>query len=111
MKCQWIGKAHYLRNGDSIVGHIAVIGDGIAGGACSRALGLARHSVHVFDKSRDPEAWPSARSLSAALLQRAFEPADGPAALTADMASTGRIAAQRMSRSPFHRCRAPRVLP
>ena len=33
---------------------IAVIGAGIAGAACSRALTRAGHSVHVFDKSRGP---------------------------------------------------------
>jgi hypothetical protein len=34
--------------------HVAVIGAGIAGAACARALSLAGHSVHVFDKSRGP---------------------------------------------------------
>ncbi len=33
---------------------IAVIGAGIAGAACARALTLAGQSVHVFDKSRGP---------------------------------------------------------
>lgn len=33
---------------------VAVIGAGIAGAACARALTLAGHSVHVFDKSRGP---------------------------------------------------------
>ena len=33
---------------------IAVIGTGIAGAACARALSLAGHAVHVFDKSRGP---------------------------------------------------------
>lgn len=34
--------------------NIAVIGAGIAGAACARALTLAGHSVNVFDKSRGP---------------------------------------------------------
>ncbi len=33
---------------------IAVIGAGIAGAACTRALTLQGHSVHLFDKSRGP---------------------------------------------------------
>lgn len=33
---------------------IAVIGAGISGAACARALTQAGHSVHVFDKSRGP---------------------------------------------------------
>ena len=33
---------------------VAVIGAGIAGSACARALSLAGHAVHVFDKSRGP---------------------------------------------------------
>ena len=33
---------------------VAVIGAGIAGAACARALTLAGHSVRVFDKSRGP---------------------------------------------------------
>ena len=33
---------------------VAVIGAGIAGATCARALKLAGHSVHVFDKSRGP---------------------------------------------------------
>jgi renalase len=33
---------------------VAVVGAGIAGAACARALMLAGHSVHVFDKSRGP---------------------------------------------------------
>ncbi len=33
---------------------IAVIGAGIAGASCARALTLAGHSVHLFDKSRGP---------------------------------------------------------
>lgn len=33
---------------------VAVIGAGIAGAACARALQQAGHSVHVFDKSRGP---------------------------------------------------------
>jgi len=33
---------------------IAVIGAGMAGATCARALQLAGHSVHVFDKSRGP---------------------------------------------------------
>lgn len=33
---------------------VAVIGAGIAGAACARALMLAGHSVHVFDKARGP---------------------------------------------------------
>ncbi len=33
---------------------VAVIGAGIAGAAVAHALGLAGHSVHVFDKSRGP---------------------------------------------------------
>lgn len=33
---------------------VAVIGAGIAGAACARALSLAGRSVHVFDKSRGP---------------------------------------------------------
>ncbi|MGL6113064.1 MAG: FAD-dependent oxidoreductase, partial [Rubrivivax sp.] len=33
---------------------VAVIGAGIAGAACARALTLAGHSVHLFDKSRGP---------------------------------------------------------
>ena len=36
------------------VQRVAVIGAGIAGAACARALTLAGHSVHVFDKSRGP---------------------------------------------------------
>ena len=36
------------------VQQFAVIGTGIAGAACARALMLAGHSVHVFDKSRGP---------------------------------------------------------
>ncbi len=38
----------------SKVQKIAVIGAGIAGSSCARALTLAGHSVHVFDKSRGP---------------------------------------------------------
>jgi predicted NAD/FAD-dependent oxidoreductase len=34
--------------------NIAVIGAGIAGAACARALSLAGHAVNVFDKSRGP---------------------------------------------------------
>jgi len=34
--------------------HVAVIGAGIAGAACARALTQAGHAVHVFDKSRGP---------------------------------------------------------
>ena len=34
--------------------NIAVIGAGIAGAACARALSRAGHAVHVFDKSRGP---------------------------------------------------------
>ena len=33
---------------------VAVIGAGIAGAACARALTRAGHAVHVFDKSRGP---------------------------------------------------------
>ena len=33
---------------------VAVIGAGMAGAACARALSLGGHSVHVFDKSRGP---------------------------------------------------------
>ena len=33
---------------------VAVIGAGIAGAACARALAQAGHAVHVFDKSRGP---------------------------------------------------------
>ena len=33
---------------------IAVIGTGIAGATCARALSMAGHAVHVFDKSRGP---------------------------------------------------------
>ncbi len=33
---------------------VAVIGAGVAGAACARALTLAGHSVRVFDKSRGP---------------------------------------------------------
>jgi|GEM_PF-80145 len=36
------------------VQQVAVIGAGIAGAACARALTLTGHSVHVFDKSRGP---------------------------------------------------------
>lgn len=42
---------------------VAVIGAGIAGATCARALTLAGHSVHVFDKSRGPGVdWPPAAS-------------------------------------------------
>lgn len=34
--------------------NIAVIGTGIAGAACARALSLAGHAVHMFDKARGP---------------------------------------------------------
>lgn len=34
--------------------NIAVIGAGMAGAACARALSMAGHTVHVFDKSRGP---------------------------------------------------------
>jgi renalase len=34
--------------------NIAVVGAGMAGAACARALSLAGHTVHVFDKSRGP---------------------------------------------------------
>lgn len=33
---------------------VAVVGAGIAGATCARALSVAGHSVHVFDKSRGP---------------------------------------------------------
>ena len=33
---------------------IAVVGTGFAGAACARALSLAGHAVHVFDKARGP---------------------------------------------------------
>lgn len=33
---------------------VAVVGAGLAGAACARALSLAGHPVHVFDKSRGP---------------------------------------------------------
>jgi len=33
---------------------VAVIGAGIAGATVARALGLAGHAVHGFDKSRGP---------------------------------------------------------
>jgi renalase len=33
---------------------VAVVGAGLAGSVCARALTLAGHSVHVFDKSRGP---------------------------------------------------------
>ena len=33
---------------------VAVVGAGIAGAACARALTVAGHSVHMFDKSRGP---------------------------------------------------------
>jgi renalase len=38
----------------SNIQRIAVIGAGIAGSACARALTLAGHAVHVFDKSHGP---------------------------------------------------------
>jgi len=42
---------------------VAVIGSGIAGAACVRALSLAGHSVHVFDKSRGPGGRLATRSV------------------------------------------------
>ena len=42
---------------DMVLGNlqqVAVIGAGLAGASCARALLLARRSVHVFDKSRGP---------------------------------------------------------
>lgn len=33
---------------------VAVVGAGLAGATCARALTLAGHSVHIFDKSRGP---------------------------------------------------------
>lgn len=39
---------------NSIAQQVAVIGGGIAGSTCVRALTLAGHSVHLFDKSRGP---------------------------------------------------------
>ena len=42
---------------------VAVIGAGIAGAACSRALALAGHAVHVFDKSRGPGGRMATRRL------------------------------------------------
>ena len=48
---------------DTKTQHIAVIGAGIAGAACARALTLAGHSVHVFDKSRGPGGRLATRSV------------------------------------------------
>ena len=42
---------------------VAVIGAGIAGAACARALLLAGHAVHVFDKSRGPGGRMATRRL------------------------------------------------
>ena len=42
------------RMGSSQFQSVAVIGAGIAGATVARALGLAGHAVHVFDKSRGP---------------------------------------------------------
>ncbi len=39
---------------NGIAQQVAVIGGGIAGSTCVRALTLAGHSVHLFDKSRGP---------------------------------------------------------
>jgi predicted NAD/FAD-dependent oxidoreductase len=45
------------------VSHVAVLGAGLAGAACARALAQAGHAVHVFDKSRGPGGRLATRQL------------------------------------------------